>query len=335
MTKRLLLVFVISLFLLSVLGADVLKVGNKVPLTPKANLSVTKTLLKPGETLLEPSSKPVIISSSIGDPSNPFGRSLDTLYYDDGTAYWAYQGTSNALFWAVRFTPAQPCTVKTGIFQVWVVAGTAPVCTTFVWDDNAGTPGNMVDGPLTVQTTGYPSWDRADFTGGYIDGDDFWVGYWLPWYNGSDTTYALTDNGSNYGDRQAIGVRAGSNWNWSVNPGLAGDLMIRAIVAYGAGVEQEKTQNTSRYEIKVFPNPITSKALINYSVPSHTDVKINIYDVAGNLVRNLVNSKVNIGTHSTVWDRKNMYGREVPQGVYLYNFITPAYRTTGKIIVIK
>jgi hypothetical protein len=210
-----------------------------------------KAELGKGIEILEPSSKPVIISTLNGDPMNPFGRQIDTLYYDDGTGYWGYQGTSNALFWAVRFTPTQNSEVLAGIFMVWLVAGSPPVCTCFVWDDMAGTPGAIVDGPVIKTVTPYPSWTRADFTGGYQDADDFWLGYWLPWWSPGDSARALTDQTSNYGSRQAIGVRSGGGFSWNVNPGLSGDLMIRAIVQHVAAGDPD---------IDCTPNPLVYNA---------------------------------------------------------------------------
>ena len=215
-----------------------------------ANLLIANNLqLGEREILLEPSSKPAIVRTLNGDPLNPFGRWLDTLYYDNGTAYWGTQGASNALFWAVRFTPEDLCTLLAGIFKIWVYTGVAPICTLFAWDDNMGTPGSLADGPLVIQTVDRV-WNRGDFTGGHWDLDDFWVGYWLPWYD-PDTTLAFMDNPLNYPTRQALGVRTGpSTWNWTVSPGIPGDLMIRAIVTYGQGVtDLDVTPDTLRFSI--------------------------------------------------------------------------------------
>lgn len=287
-----------------------------------------------GMEILEPSSKPVLISTLNGDPLNPFGRQIDTLYYDDGTGAWGYQGNSNALFWAVRFTPTQNSEVLAGIFQVWIISGSAPVCTCFVWDDAAGTPGAIVDGPVVQTAAPYPSWTRADFSGGYQDADDFWVGYWLPWWSPGDSSRALTDASSEYGSRQAIGVRSGGGFNWNVNPGLNGDLMIRAIVQHVTGVSEEQPSGKFKHAVYAFPNPMKTTSTISYSVPIRTNVEINIYDISGRLVRQVEYGTVEQGQHAAKWDRKDSYGLDVPQGLYLYEFITPSYKATGKIIVI-
>lgn len=44
------------------------------------------------------------------------------------------------------------------------------------------------------------------------------------------------------------------------------------------------------YGVKIFPNPMSTNGTILYSVPSKTNVKINIYDIAGRLVNGEVNA---------------------------------------------
>ena len=72
-----------------------------------------------------------------------------------------------------------------------------------------------------------------------------------------------------------------------------------------------------------------------YTIPTKTDVRISIYDIAGRLIRRLVDRKVNAGTHTVLWDRKNKNGIKVPQGIYFYNFVTQIFKKTGKITVIR
>ena len=213
MLSKLIICLIISLLAATLLFADDFTLGTN-------------------EVILEPSSNPVIISTLNGDLSNPFGRRLDTLYYDDGGGYWGYQGTSNALFYAVRFTPEEICTVQAGIYKVWKISGDWPVCTLYIWDDITGTPGPVVEGP--VVDTSNSGWSRADFSGTYWELDDFWLGYWLPWWSPGDSARALTDHTADEPTRSAVGVNNGGVWDWTVG-GLAGDLIIRAIVAYPTG----------------------------------------------------------------------------------------------------
>ena len=560
------------------------------------------------EIVLKPSSKPVFIrTQNDNNLFNQFTRELDTLYYDDGNVSTGYHGW-RALFWAVRFTPVHPCTVKAGIFQIWDILNVSPLCTLFVWDDNGGHPGSVVDGPIIVKASSVPSWNRGDFTGGYTDADDFWFGYWLPYAD--DTLWCATDSSTDYGDRRAVGFRIGSGWVWNVYPSFEGDLMIRAIVSYGApdidvtpdtlifklilpdaregiiepstgrdedtvkiddgilsgwgtngelslkegvkltpagpctlfavlyypgdpnnqnpslhwsvwdddgpnrfpgtqvangtitnpvygnwyrvnlptpvyfiggsfyagwedltspsiymgldssldgynywyngttwlldnffpgdfmirgivhywqpsdtdtvkimtinnvgidslfvdsiipgdswiisivpntlripakstdyvtvtvtrnglssgihysslsiysndpeenpyiepvkfilqyggAVEEEPSMKQYNYHVNFFPNPMSTRGTMVYTIPTKTDVRISIYDIAGRLIRRLVDRKVNAGTHTVLWDRKNKNGIKVPQGIYFYNFVTQIFKKTGKITVIR
>lgn len=176
---------------------------------------------------------PIEISENYESNAILFSKGDDTLYYDDGTANWAYQGQENALYWAVKFTPAQNCEVKAGLVEIWKKTGTAPNCSLLVWDDNGGQPGNLVAGPFNFTATGDPqNWQRVNLTASYATGNDFWIGYWLPWLSPGDTSNALADASCDNGDRQGISADL---TEWNINPGLQGDLMIRAVVSYGGG----------------------------------------------------------------------------------------------------
>jgi len=103
----------------------------------------------------------------------------------------------------------------------------------------------------------------------------------------------------------------------------------------GVGVEEESPSHKPAYTVLTFPNPMRTSGTISYSVPMKTDVEINIYDISGRLINQVEHNIVNAGTHTVVWNRKDAYGVEVPQGVYIYEFITPLYNETGKIIVLR
>ncbi len=175
--------------------------------------------------------------------SNLSGKSkgiVDTLLYDDGSPYGGHQGNSGALYWAVKFSPSEPCTIKAGLITTWTVDGVPPPnCSLLVWSDNAGQPGNLVAGPFAFAATGDVwAWQKVDATTPYVTSSDFWLGYWLPWYDKpayGDTTFAMVDAASNHGDRQGL---SSDRTTWSINSGLK-DLLIRAVVAYSGSGDAE------------------------------------------------------------------------------------------------
>ncbi|MCH7761109.1 hypothetical protein IIA15_06880, partial [candidate division TA06 bacterium] len=101
-------------------------------------------------------------------PPNP----EDTILYDSPSP----TDTLGGLYWAVRFTPTGPCTVKAGLVSTALLFG-APICSLFVWDDLGGLPGPLVGGtPVPFAPTGFPTFDRIDLPSTYVDANDFWIG---------------------------------------------------------------------------------------------------------------------------------------------------------------
>jgi len=153
----------------------------------------------------------------------------------------------------------------------------------------------------------------------------------VPPGNGQNVTVTVTR------DALPNGVHYSSLAIWSNDPNENPYIEpVKFTLDIPPAVEETKTPvKEFSYGVKIFPNPMSTNGTILYSVPSKTDVKINIYDIAGRLVRRLVNGEVNAGSYTAIWDRKDANGVEVTQGVFIYNFITPGYKSTGKITVIR
>ncbi len=84
-----------------------------------------------------------------------------------------------------------------------------------------------------------------------------------------------------------------------------------------------------------YPNPFNPNTTISFNLPKANDIKIIIYDIRGNKVTTLVNSKLNPGYHKIDWNGKDANGRIVSAGVYLYQMITPTMTKTKKMTFIK
>jgi hypothetical protein len=88
-----------------------------------------------------------------------------------------------------------------------------------------------------------------------------------------------------------------------------------------------------------YPNPFSRSTRIEYSIQdavSMQPVSIKVYNIAGDLVRTLVDKEVLSGTRLyTDWDARNDDGMLVSDGVYLCQLVTPAYKKTIKILFIK
>jgi hypothetical protein len=83
------------------------------------------------------------------------------------------------------------------------------------------------------------------------------------------------------------------------------------------------------------PNPFRAQAIIRFQVPGRQQVSLAIYDVAGRLVRTLVDGPVDPGLHSIVWDGRSEARQRVPCGIYFDRFETTGYTKTRKITFVR
>ncbi len=87
-----------------------------------------------------------------------------------------------------------------------------------------------------------------------------------------------------------------------------------------------------------YPNPFNSSTIIRFSVPAgltNQNVKLNIYDVNGQLVNQLLNENLPSGNYLTRWEGTNTKGMTVTSGIYFYNLNIGGNQITGKMSLIK
>jgi hypothetical protein len=86
-----------------------------------------------------------------------------------------------------------------------------------------------------------------------------------------------------------------------------------------------------------YPNPFNPSTTIEYSIKERAHVSLKIYNVAGQLVRTLVN-KDQIPTaegFTARWNGRNDAGTPVSSGVYFYKLVTKNFTQTKKMVLLK
>jgi len=66
-----------------------------------------------------------------------------------------------------------------------------------------------------------------------------------------------------------------------------------------------------------YPNPFNPETTIRYSIPGNAYVTLAVYNVAGEIVRTLVDGNRPRGWHTVTWDSRDELGRSVPGGLYI------------------
>ncbi len=84
-----------------------------------------------------------------------------------------------------------------------------------------------------------------------------------------------------------------------------------------------------------YPNPFNPETTISYNLEKSADVQINVYNIKGQLVKNLVNDHKAAGNHTVVWNGKDNNNNNVSSGVYFYKMKGGKYSKTKKMILMK
>lgn len=84
-----------------------------------------------------------------------------------------------------------------------------------------------------------------------------------------------------------------------------------------------------------YPNPFNPETTISYSLPEDTDVKLEVYNVRGQLVKTLVDGYQQAGERQAVWNGTDESGREVGSGVYFYKLATETQQDVRRMVLVK
>jgi len=84
------------------------------------------------------------------------------------------------------------------------------------------------------------------------------------------------------------------------------------------------------------PNPFNPTTTIRYQVKEPGPVSLRIYNVAGQLVKTLVDGhRVGGQVHRATWNGLNDSGQQISSGVYFYKLVARNFTQTKKMVVLK
>jgi hypothetical protein len=101
------------------------------------------------------------------------------------------------------------------------------------------------------------------------------------------------------------------------------------------------TERPSKSELlQNYPNPFNPETWIPFKLDRGSDVRIEIYDVRGRLIRRLDLGYLRAGyyidrSRAAYWDGSNEHGEQVASGVYFYMLKADHFTSTRKMIVIR
>jgi len=86
----------------------------------------------------------------------------------------------------------------------------------------------------------------------------------------------------------------------------------------------------------VHPNPFNPSASIRYELAGAQRVTLTVYDMAGRVVKTLVNGVMPAGANETIWHGDDARGTRVASGVYVVKLSTAhGAPQTQKMVLLK
>lgn len=99
----------------------------------------------------------------------------------------------------------------------------------------------------------------------------------------------------------------------------------------GTGVQQSNDNLPVQYFLSQnFPNPFNPNTKIEFSIPKSGFIKLEIYDVLGRKVKELLNQELSAGSYIVDFD-----ALELSSGIYYYRLITKEFIQIKKAVLLK
>jgi hypothetical protein len=123
--------------------------------------------------------------------------------------------------------------------------------------------------------------------------------------------------------------------NASYDTGVLNQWCVEVMGAGQTGVDGDEEVPSVHVLRGAVPNPFNPVTTLSYGVPRDAEVRLAVYNVAGRLVRTLVDGPVEAGYHSVVWDGRDDHGVGTSSGVYFCRMESESFTGTTKMVLLK
>jgi hypothetical protein len=83
------------------------------------------------------------------------------------------------------------------------------------------------------------------------------------------------------------------------------------------------------------PNPSSGRIEIGFALPADARVVLRVYDVAGRLVRTLIDGPTPAGVHRAPWDGIDSRGRTARSGIYFAKLLVGSRITSERLMLLR
>lgn len=144
--------------------------------------------------------------------------------------------------------------------------------------------------------------------------------YYLP--KDTPITLRIQDNGGNTNTNNSIVLRA--------------DAVKFVPITTLESETELKSGLPDKFSLSLsYPNPFNPLTVIPYTLPYNMNVQLKILDVAGHVVKTLVNSYKQAGEYKHIWNGTDSNNLQVSSGIYFIHLQAEDHSSSQKIIFMK
>jgi flagellar hook assembly protein FlgD len=103
---------------------------------------------------------------------------------------------------------------------------------------------------------------------------------------------------------------------------------------FAVGIESTSS-SANQTVLKVFPNPSSGQLTLEYTLDDSTPVVIEIHDMQGRMLRQVLNATQPTGPQQVLWDGLDNAGIPLASGSYLCRVVTPKVHMSRTVIIQK
>jgi len=214
----------------------------------------------------------------------------------------------------------------------------------FLGNGNPNYPSTVTIRNSLVQGGEAGVWDYGGFNTinweeGNKDENPFWIGT-------GDYPYALSDSSCciDSGTMDTTGLHL-PEYDLAGYPRISGGRIDMGAYEWQdtSAVDEPEHNNLNDILLQNYPNPFSSSTTIAFnlnkllSIPMifYKQINLEIYNVRGQLIRQLKIQNYKLKINNVVWDGKDKNNRPVPSGIYFYSLKTDKLKVTKRMILIR
>ncbi len=102
-----------------------------------------------------------------------------------------------------------------------------------------------------------------------------------------------------------------------------------------SGFGSDDLSNRNIQSMASYPSPFNSTINIVFTLSRSTPVMLDVYDIQGKLIRNIIKEQFNSGFHRARWNGLDQESKAVPSGIYFIKLKAGDYHLTKKVTLVK